>query len=255
MTPRLASLVFAFGLAVSAALAAPAGRAEALRLVTGNDNAPHTDQSLPEGGVATDIVRQAFAAAGRDVSVEFLPWARGYLVTREGDYDATFPYLRTPEREREFLFSRPLLETRQMLFSAPRAKLTGRSLDELRGRIACTPNGYALPAEFAPMLSSGNLSVDRRSDLATCLRRVAAGRNDFVVLDEVLGRAAMAEAAVPAEAVVVVPAPVQGIALHLIVSRQRPEGAALIAEFDRGLAALRSSGAYERILKRHLPGG
>ena len=39
---------------------------------------------------------------------------------------------------------------------------------------------------------------------------------------------------------------------YLIVSRQHAEGGRIIADFNKGLAALKKSGAYDRIVRTQL---
>jgi len=72
--------------------------ADSWRLVTGDDYAPFTGESLPAGGMLTQVVQSALAAAGISNTLDWRPWNRGYLQTLRGDYDATFPYVRSVQR-------------------------------------------------------------------------------------------------------------------------------------------------------------
>ena len=51
---------------------------EGLRLVTGNDYKPFTDESLPEGGLANEIVKRSYDQIGVKYSIEWKPWKRGF---------------------------------------------------------------------------------------------------------------------------------------------------------------------------------
>ncbi len=71
---------------------------QSVRLVTGNDYKPFTDQSLPQGGMITAIVNQIFIKMGYIPEIEFLSLSRGYSLSSRGAVLGTFPYVKTPER-------------------------------------------------------------------------------------------------------------------------------------------------------------
>ena len=47
----------------------------------------------------------------------FLPWARGYLGVEKQHFEATFPYVFTPERDALFIYSNPLVQTQVTVFT------------------------------------------------------------------------------------------------------------------------------------------
>jgi polar amino acid transport system substrate-binding protein len=75
-------------------------QAAELRLVTGDDYAPFTGQDLPGGGMLTQVVEAALQEQGQVYSLHWRPWNRGYLRTLQGEFDATFLYIRTAQRSR-----------------------------------------------------------------------------------------------------------------------------------------------------------
>ena len=88
-------------IALGTALGAVSVQAEELAIATGNDYAPFTDEELPEGGLATEVVVEAFAAVDHEVDIDFRPWARGYHDTGQGVFAGTFPYVHSDERAEE----------------------------------------------------------------------------------------------------------------------------------------------------------
>lgn len=90
---------------------------EHLRLVTADDYAPFTGRALPAGGMLTQVVHAALAQVNLDSTLDWQPWNRGYLKTLRGEYDATFPYVHTLQREQEYFYSAPLLVVEQHIFS------------------------------------------------------------------------------------------------------------------------------------------
>ncbi|PWC33119.1 transporter substrate-binding domain-containing protein [Azospirillum sp. TSO35-2] len=226
-----------------------------LDLVTGTDYAPFTSEDLPGGGMVTEMVRRAFAATGRQYEVRFLPWKRGYDGVVTGRFLATFPYVRTPDREREVLFSDPVIEVRQFVYLSNRSAMAFRGwgdggLDDFRGRAVCAPVGYALPPILDQMVRRGDLQRQTPSDLGACVRMVATGRADALVIDEYSGGEAVARSGL-ADDIRVAERPFDVVTLHLVVGRDTPGAAETIAAFNGGLAALKADGIDRQLLARY----
>ena len=74
----------------------------------------NTDQG-PQG-LAVDIVSTAFSRIGRSIKTELFPVARGQIRLLNGDADAYFSIKKTPERERDMLFTQNALMTQDYVF-------------------------------------------------------------------------------------------------------------------------------------------
>lgn len=244
--------------ALMLAAAAGPGRAAlidtGLDLVTGNDYAPFTGETLPGGGMLTELVLGAFRVVGLGYEVRFMPWKRGYDGVVGGKYLGGFPYVRTPEREAEVLFSDPLIEVRQLVYLSTRTPMDFRSPQDFKGRSVCAPVGYALPAELAALVARGELTRESPADLPACVRMVAADRVDAFVIDEFTGQAAVASL-VAGRDIRIAERPYARVGQHLILSRANPDAAAVLAAFNSGLKKLKESGAFDEIVRRHLRHG
>ncbi|CAO3444111.1 hypothetical protein [Azospirillum largimobile] len=234
-----------------------------LDLVTGGDYAPYTGEELPGGGLVTDLARRAFAVSGRHYDVRFMPWKRGYDGVVAGRFLATFPYVRTPEREQEVLFSDPVIEVRQFVYLSNRTAMTfdgrlgdGRSvrdprgLEGFHGRTVCQPVGYALPPELEALVGQGQLTRQTPSDLGACVRMVATGRADALVIDEYSAAAAIARSGL-ADDIRVSEHPYAVVAFHLVIGRATPGAETTLAAFNDGLKALKAQGVYRELLSGH----
>lgn len=83
-------------------------QAAPLLLVTG-EFTPYTGKALSEGGESTRLVTTLLQEAGyRELQIDYLPWPRGYQLTRNGLVAATFPYAWTAERAKLFHYSAPI---------------------------------------------------------------------------------------------------------------------------------------------------
>lgn len=223
-----------------------------LDLVTGNDFAPFTGEDLPQGGMLTELVLRSFKAMGLNYDVRFVPWKRGYDGVVTGKFLGSFPYVRTPEREQDVLFSDPLLEVRQLVYLSTQSSMEFQSPDDFKARAVCAPVGYALPPELHAMVQGGELTRESPADLTACVRMVASGRVDAFVIDEYTGQAAVDRAGAANEIRVAVH-PFARVAQHLIVAKSNPEAAAVLAAFNTGLKKLKDGGAFDEIVKRHTP--
>ncbi|WP_247893878.1 substrate-binding periplasmic protein [Azospirillum endophyticum] len=227
-----------------------------LDLVTGSDYAPYTGEDLPGGGLVTDLVRRAFAVSGRRYDLRFMPWKRGYDGVVAGRFLATFPYVRTPEREREVLFSDPVIEVRQFVYLSNRSAMGfhGRDdtggLEDFHGRTICQPVGYALPSELQTLVEQRLLTRQTPPDLGACVRMVATGRADVLVIDEYSGAAAVAGSGMAGD-IRVSEKPFAAVTLHLVVGRAVPGAEATVATFNDGLKALKQQGIYRELLAGH----
>ncbi|ALG71167.1 amino acid ABC transporter substrate-binding protein [Azospirillum thiophilum] len=234
-----------------------------LDLVTGDDYAPYTGEDLPGGGLVTDMVRRAFALQGRQYDVRFMPWKRGYDGVVAGRFLATFPYVRTPERESEVLFSDPVIEVRQFVYLSNRTAMTfhgptgdreetagSSGAEEFRGRTVCQPVGYALPPELEALVERKGLTRQTPSDLGACVRMVATGRADAFIIDEYSAAAAIARSGL-ADDIRMSERPYAVVTFHLVVGRATPGADSTVAAFNDGLKALKSQGAYRDLLTSH----
>lgn len=238
-------------------LAAAAGPARAalldsgLDLVTGNDFAPFTGETLPQGGMLTEVVLGAFKAVGLSYEIRFMPWKRGYDGVVAGKYLGSFPYVRTPERESEVLYSDPLMEVRQLVYLSARTPMEFHTPQDFKGRSVCAPVGYALPTELTAMVANGDLVRESPADLPACVRMVATDRVDAFIIDEFTGQAAVANVVAERD-IRVSDQPYARVGQHLVLSRANPEAPAVMAAFNSGLKKLKESGAFDEIVKRHL---
>ncbi|MBU1281835.1 MAG: transporter substrate-binding domain-containing protein [Gammaproteobacteria bacterium] len=233
----------------TSALAAP------LRLVTGDDYAPFTGKALPAGGMLTQVVRAALQRSSIDSSLDWQPWKRGYMKTLRGDYDATFPYVHTPQREEVFLYSEPLFVAEQHIFSRAGQVIEINDVPSMQGLRLCYPLGWQPPPIIQQLLDDGQLRRHSPTGLNECARLLLMDRDDFFISDRRLGETALQLTGVPLEQFRRSDSAINSSTLHLIVPRSHPQAAVIIAQFNQGLAQLRASGDYQRLLERNMQQG
>jgi polar amino acid transport system substrate-binding protein len=228
--------------------------AEEFKLVTGNEYAPYTDQTLPEGGLATEIVKAAFAASGHTLKIDFLPWKRGYDLALAGDYDATFPYVTTEERQKGFVYSVPMVTLSQVLLSNPAAGISSADAAALKGKRICLPLGYSTIKPVQALVDAKEITRSELPDMKACMQHVANGRSDFLIIDKMSGTVAMKTAGIDEKTLNRVTLDSTTNTLHLMVGRNHKDGAKIVAAFNDGFEKLKSSGDLRKIIEKHIPG-
>lgn len=220
-----------------------------VRLVTGDDYAPLTGRSLAGAGMLSQVVQAAFARSELTTSLAWQPWRRGYLATLRSEYDATFPYIRAEQREREFLYSAPLYVSEQHLFSRASDPVELEDLSGVSGRRLCQPLGWQLPASVQALVNQGILVRHSPPGLSECAQLLLLGRDDVFLADLQLGNYALQSTEAPRLRFHVSSSVLSRQTMHLIVPRNHPGAAELVEQFDRGLATLRASGEYQHIIE------
>lgn len=226
-------------------------RAEGLHLVTGDDYAPFTGKALPANGMLTQVVQAVLADQGLAMTLDWLPWNRGYLKTTRGEYDATFPYVRSAQREADFLYSDPLYVSEQYLFSRAVDSLEIDDLSRQTGLRLCYPLGWQVPVSIQALLDQGALSRHSPLGLKECARLLLLHRDDLFIADLRLGQSALRSMGAGPEQFHRSQMPGSNT-LHFIVSRQHPRAAEFIERFNRGLEAIKASGEYQRIIEGYV---
>ncbi|WP_269533505.1 ABC transporter substrate-binding protein [Chitinimonas sp. BJYL2] len=218
-------------------------------LATGTAYPPFADEAEPGGGLTVQIVKAVFARMGEASQIEVLPWKRGYAATLAGKYQATFPYIRTAEREKVFLYSAPIIQSQSYLFTLPGRQFDLHRPTTLKKQALCVPNGWAAVGQdkVDAAVAMGTLRLERPNDIHSCIRMVSAGRADGIVLMDLLARTLFAingmEHRFERSAI-----PVGATELALIAPRDAPGSAALLTRFNEALMAMKADGSYQRLL-------
>jgi len=222
---------------------------------------PYFSQNLREGGVFAHIVKEAFARKGLTVMYEFYPWARALSLAQAGDRVAATPgWIQTPERSESFLFSDPVVLSREVLFYRADKSIVFTRVEDLQGLRIGAALGYSYGPEFDAAEKAGVLTVERTSSDDQNLRKLLAGRLDAVALNRVVGFELLSHFSAAERRLIV--ASDRSLAekqSRMAVGRARPGAEALIRTFNEGLAEVIQDGTARRWLaaaengEYHLP--
>ena len=226
---------------------------EAERLVLASSNYhPHYAEDLPQQGVVTEIVRQAFALQGIDIEVVFMPFGRALYETRQGSFTGLIAAWYDEERVEHFLYSQPMYANQIVLFKRRSMPLSFRNYQQLaekRLRLGVV-QGYAQPEG----LLQARLNTIAVASDEQVFRMLALGRVDLVPADKHNGlyllRHQLPEYASQLE--YIEPA-LEQRPMYLVLSKQDPRSEQLMERFNRGLLELQASNQYRAIIRSLLP--
>jgi polar amino acid transport system substrate-binding protein len=220
---------------------------QSVRLMA-NTSPPYADQNLPSQGLALELVQNAFSRT--DYSPEFTieHWSRAMEGVRVGLYDALATAWRTEERDQEFLFSDPYLDSRLVILKLRASPGNYRSLESLAGRRLGVRADYAYGIDFSAI---PDLRLVEENHMIQSLLNLLNGKVDFVIgdlrtinlqLNEFLGDRKSKFAVVNID--------LPSRARHVAAGRSVQGHEQLIAEFNRALAQTRKDGSYDAIIKK-----
>lgn len=137
-------------------------------------------QYLQDGrltGFTVELVREVMRRAGCAGAISAVPWKRGYQEVLDRADAAIFPTYRTPERERLFRWSDPILKGKWVLYKRKGSPLRLSNLDDARrvGRIAV----YGADARAQFLRSRNFTNLEELPDNVSRWRMLAGGRVDL----------------------------------------------------------------------------
>lgn len=201
----------------------------------------------------TDIVRASYKKAGYDPRIEFLPWKRGKLWVLNGRYLATFPYVPTAERKKEFVFSDPVFESEERPVVLARNAGSIASYADMNGMRTCLPLGWSSNAEmFERMVDRTLIERATPQTLEKCFEWLENGRVDFIPLERTLAEVASRELLGSADAIHAEDLILGKFSLHLMFAKTNEATQEAVKTFNSALQSLRSSGKYDKIIAKHL---
>lgn len=218
-------------------------------LVAENDWFPYSAERHGEPeGMAVDLVRTAYKAAGVELELVSLPYARCLEEVAKGAELGCFDTIREPETEARFLFHQIPLFTGRIVIIAPiDAPDTTLTVADLKHRRVAVTNGYTYGEPF-----QSDASIDKdiaKNDLAI-LRLVANKRDDYgVIYDKVMAHL-LAEHGGELAGKVKVVGVLTEPELYVSFSKARAEAPAAMAALDKGLRIIRQNGLYAEIEER-----
>ena len=200
--------------------------AEDIIVVTGDQYPPFTGKTLLNHGVLSEIVITALHNIEHvnQVSLVFEPWKRGYKNAQKAAYLGTFPYIKSVEREKDFLYSNSLFSEELALFIKAGGINQFNTIKSFSGSTACLPLGYSTNT-IKPLIASKTIEIERPKKLENCFGMLKLGRVDFIPINKSVGSYFVrAHKNLTMDEFATVPNPfMEAVNSYFIISRKHPE--------------------------------
>lgn len=218
---------------------------------------PHAGQLLPHYGWVPRVLDIALQNSGYQVHFDFLPFRRALVATQHGDYDAIAPLYISDDREQSLYFSQPLGISKTLLFYRSTKPIKFTEIADLSGLHIAIMRGARVNDEFDLATNFYRIEVTSYEQL---VRMLMMGRVDALVGDEFVVLAAIENNSTLTDAHLVkavrgeiiqgkTALATQGI--YAAVSKKAIEPEATVRAINKGIAKLKASGEYSKILAQH----
>lgn len=251
-----------------AAVPAASATVKPVGFVTGNGYAPFADETLPGGGMMTQLVEMSVFRAdpGIPYNLTFINDWQAHLdaLLPSGAYDLSFPWIRpnceAPEtlspgdqvRCNDFVFSGPFYEIVDGFFALRDSGLgAATKYTEFEGKRICRPEGFTTGVLDAVGLTAATITLTRPVEATDCFRALAAGEVDLVSIDAEVGDSALAELGLAAK-VEQNPHLMTLLSLHVIAHKSNQRAVDMIGQLDAGLIEMYESGEWYDIVSTAL---
>lgn len=217
------------------------------------DYPPLIDLRLPNGGVLTQIVVEAFRLSNVEVHLERMPNNRAITGVVRGTYEGSYGWAYNAERGSKLLYSkRPIHANRMVFFQRRDQQYPWVHLADLAPFLIGVTLGNHYSDEFARLQEAGVLRVQQAASDAINMKKLVLGRIDLFPMQEAAGCFLVAQELTPEEQSKVVAQPLafDTVPVYLVIRRSHPLAQVLIERFDRGFRQLSDSGQLQRILEQ-----
>ncbi len=222
---------------------------QTVRLTTG-EWPPYLSKDAHQGGIATCIVTEAFTAAGIKIQLGYFPWKRAFQLAGREKWDGSLIWSHSPDREKDFLYSDPVIEVSDVFFHLKSYSFDWKSWDDLKDIKIGATTGYIYGEAFQQALESGQIKVFRVTTDLQNFKKLLKKRIDVFIVSQEVGYELLRKhfSSQQAQLFTSHPKPVRPSManLHLLLSKRNPDHKNLMAAFNKGLKKIKASGKFDQ---------
>ncbi len=249
LAPFIALMLLSVNSVSQAEEAPVTARSTPLRVATG-EWVPYVSNAYPHEGAIGHIIELIYQRQGIQVEYGYFPWPRGYQLVQDGVWDATMPYYCSPDRLKLFYCSDPIMSGQMVFFHRKDYPFDWKTIADIKGLYVGATLGYFYGEEFEKYESAGLIRVQRVAKDESNFTVLMKGRINLFPQDRAVGYSMIRRLFPPEfqDQLVHHPTPLHEQPLHLIFPRNNPLSVERLAIFNRGLADMRKTGEWAKIL-------
>jgi polar amino acid transport system substrate-binding protein len=222
--------------------------AESLSIIS-NRWPPYVDETRASKGMAMEIVTTALQQKGYQTRTSIETWPRVLEGIEIGIYDVVAAIWKTPEREKNLLFSNPYLVNQIKFIKMKNTEAKYQNLGDLTGYLIGIVKDFAYDDAF---IQSQTLIKVPQNHIVQNLLKLTQGEIDLTLGDErairheinqyMHGHAPQLE---------FLSKPLSQRGLHLAVSKNNSNAKKIVADFNQAIAKMKKDGRLEVIVKKY----
>ena len=146
---------------------------------------PYSGENLPQQGANVLVAKAAFAAMGYELQVDFFPWARTIMMSKEDRYLGYFSEYYAKEIENDFFFSNPIGESLLGFVERKDNPIKWETVEDLKTvKVIGTVRGYVNTKILDDLVEKREIKAEPVVRDIINLRKVAKGRIPLAVIDK-----------------------------------------------------------------------
>ncbi|WP_171013918.1 transporter substrate-binding domain-containing protein [Chitinivorax sp. B] len=206
---------------------------------------PYFGPTLPNEGVISEIVREAFRRSGYHTKLEFLPWTRCLAYAKNGRVDGLFGVWYLKERESFLMYSDPMPPIQLGFYTRTDTSIQFQSFEDLRPYVIGTVQSYGDPPNFV----AAKLTTDPAPDDKHNLIKLGAGRVDLILIEKGVAQYLITnELPHLGKQLIWIDPPIATMLQYVALSLKAPRAKALREAFNKGLQSMTNDGLLKQMI-------
>jgi len=206
-------------------------------------------------GVDAEIVSLAFKEMGYEMELDAKPWNRTYQEGVKGKLPVIFSFTKTPEREKDFVFSDPINTVKDVFFKRKEDKIDWYTLADLKPYTVGLSAGYSYAPQFMDAVRGQVFTVDPVSGTmpeTMQLSKLAKKRIDLFICEASVCSYLIDQGGDELKGLDYINRVIGDVrTFHVGFSKAAPEAVELVPRFNAALKSLRRSGTIGRLYRQY----
>ncbi len=220
-------------------------------MISTGEWAPYVSKEIAGGGMSREIVEAALNEAGLDFEMCFFPWKRAMLSMKNGQYGASFPWVKRKSREKYSLYSGPLHKYKISLFYLKDKYPEGienTSVTALKNLSIGVVRGYVQGVQYKEM----GLRVIELTDNEMGIQMLVRGYIDLMSESSDVGRYVINKIYPDQkDRFGDVAAPIESESLYMLFPKVKGNSPDILRKFNAGLKKIKENGKYDHIVQKY----
>ena len=230
--------------------------------IAANENmSPFSQVGLYQNGMLTETVKTVYKQMGEVPVIDFMTGNRMRAQAFSGKSTAAFPSVYNEDEAKLFYYSKPLFEELTVLFVSKKAPLDSKGKTkkikydkdkDLRGMRVAVVRGF-ISERLLQLKKDRVIGLLAYNSWEDCFKKLKSGEVDMVAAPQMVGVLALKDGKeVQLSDFKMLSKSLEKTQFHLVISKQNPNGEAMIKAFNKSLGKLEDAGEIAKIQNVHI---